>query len=92
MQRLPRSPITRCLAALTLALALTTLTPRSPAAPTAPTPPTTRPPNPAFNPDRFNELYVDFDPSRFRPLEATPADWARVATWRRAMDAAVARP
>ncbi len=50
------------------------------------------PPNPAFNPDRFNELYVDFDPSRFRPLEATPADWARVAAWRRAMDAAVARP
>lgn len=49
-------------------------------------------PNPNFNPAKFRELYVDFDPSAFDPLHATAQDWAAVATWRSRMNAAVARP
>ncbi|MBL9127598.1 MAG: sulfatase [Verrucomicrobiales bacterium] len=49
-------------------------------------------PNPNVDEMLFRSLYVDFDPSRFRPLEASPADWARIAAWRRGMDAATERP
>jgi arylsulfatase A-like enzyme len=52
----------------------------------------TNTPNPNLDEARFRALYVDFDPSRFQPLEATAADWTRVAQWREAMDTAVARP
>jgi len=48
--------------------------------------------NPNLDEAQFQALYVDFDPSRFRPQNATPADWTRVAAWRDGMDAAVARP
>ena len=44
--------------------------------------------NPAFRPELFKELYVDFDPTRFDPLRATDADWKAVALWRQRMDAA----
>lgn len=45
-------------------------------------------PNPSFVPERFKDLYVDFDPTTFDPLRATAADWAAVALWRQRMDAA----
>lgn len=45
--------------------------------------------NPRFDAARFRELYVDFDPSRFRPATAPARDWERVAAWRRAMDEVV---
>ncbi len=47
----------------------------------------TNSPNPHFNPARYRDLYVNFVPSQFDPLRATPADWERVAAWRREMDA-----
>ncbi|MCC7377273.1 MAG: sulfatase [Verrucomicrobiales bacterium] len=49
-------------------------------------------PNPAAEVAAFRRLYVEFDPSQFRPFEATTEDWGRVAAWRAAMDAAVAVP
>jgi arylsulfatase A-like enzyme len=49
-------------------------------------------PNPNLDEAQFRALYQDFDPSRFSPQKATTADWTRVAQWREAMDAAVARP
>jgi hypothetical protein len=52
----------------------------------------TNAPNPNLDEAQFRALYVDFDPSHFRPPKATTADWTRVAGWREAMDAAVARP
>lgn len=52
----------------------------------------TNTPNPNLDDAQFRALYQDFDPSQFHPLEATAADWTRVATWREAMDAAVTRP
>jgi arylsulfatase A-like enzyme len=49
-------------------------------------------PNASFDESRFRELYLDFDPSRFSPTTATPADWSRITAWRRAMDTAVSKP
>jgi arylsulfatase A len=49
-------------------------------------------PNPAAEPAAFRRLYVDFDPSQFRPTRATSEDWKRVAAWREAMDAALVAP
>jgi arylsulfatase A-like enzyme len=48
-------------------------------------------PNPAFNADRYRELYVDFDPSRFTPAAARDADWSAIQLWRQRMNAAVAQ-
>ena len=45
-------------------------------------------PNPAFNPDRYRELYVDFDSSRFAPAAARDADWSAIQLWRQRMNAA----
>ncbi len=49
-------------------------------------------PNPGFDPAAHARLHAEFEPSRFNPLTASPTDWTRVATWRKAMDEAVARP
>jgi hypothetical protein len=46
-------------------------------------------PNPAVNLDRYRELYVEFDPTRFDPLHADAAAWKAVALWRQRMDAAI---
>jgi len=45
-------------------------------------------PNPNVRPELFKELYVDFDPTRFNPLEADAEAWKAVAVWRQRMDAA----
>ncbi|MBL9137991.1 MAG: sulfatase [Verrucomicrobiales bacterium] len=47
-------------------------------------------PNAAADLEAFRSLYVDFDPSQFRPTVAAAEDWQRMAAWRTAMDAAVA--
>ena len=49
-------------------------------------------PNPTFNSNLYNELYVTFDPTRFDPLRAGDAEWQKVAEWRKRMNAAVAKP
>ncbi len=46
-------------------------------------------PNPTVNLDRYRELYVEFDPTRFDPLHADAAAWKAVALWRQRMDAAI---
>ncbi len=44
-------------------------------------------PNPNFDPARFRELYVDVDPSRFDPAQASPAEWEKMWQWRKGMNA-----
>ncbi len=51
----------------------------------------TNTPNPAFNADRYRELYVDFDSSRFTPAAARDSDWSAIQLWRQRMNAAVAQ-
>jgi len=51
----------------------------------------TNAPNPQFEEERFRALYVDLDPSRFQPQEASPAEWERMAAWRLGMDSVTAR-
>lgn len=46
-------------------------------------------PNPHFDPIKYQEIYLDFDSSRFTPAVATPAEWEQVKRWRSAMNAAV---
>jgi arylsulfatase A-like enzyme len=46
-------------------------------------------PNPKFDPALHRSLYVDVDPSRYDPLKATPAEFARMQEWRKSMDAVV---
>lgn len=46
-------------------------------------------PNPNFNPDKYRELYLDVDASRFDPAQAGQADWKKMWEWRKAMDAVV---
>jgi arylsulfatase A-like enzyme len=48
-------------------------------------------PNPKHDPARFRKLYVDFDPSQYQPLTADAATTARVAQWRKDMNAAGAK-
>ncbi len=36
-------------------------------------------PNPAFDSEMFNRIYVDFDSSRFDPLRADEEAWKAVA-------------
>ena len=51
----------------------------------------TNAPNPQFEQSSFRALYVDLDPSRFHPREASPAEWERMAAWRLGMDSVTAR-
>ena len=37
----------------------------------------------------YDQLYVEFDPTRFDPLRADRQAWQAVALWRQRMDAAV---
>lgn len=43
--------------------------------------------NPAFDPVLHRKLYLDFALSAFDPLHADVDSWARVAEWRKQMDA-----
>ncbi|MCA1809152.1 MAG: sulfatase [Kiritimatiellia bacterium] len=43
-------------------------------------------PNPACDEEKFQQLYVDMDPSKFDPVAADEAEWARMQTWRKGMD------
>jgi len=43
-------------------------------------------PNPDCNEALFRRLYIDIDPSRFDPPNATDEDWRKIAAWRRVMD------
>ncbi|MGQ9661426.1 MAG: sulfatase [Kiritimatiellia bacterium] len=44
-------------------------------------------PNPNCDEMLFRQLYVEVDPSRFDPLAATEADWARMQVWRQRINA-----
>ena len=48
--------------------------------------------NPAFNGDMYRQIYVDFDSTRFNPLQADENAWKAVAVWRQRMDAAIRPP
>ncbi len=47
----------------------------------------TNAPNPNFQPALWKNLYEEFDPTRFSPINATPAEHARALAWRRQMNA-----
>jgi arylsulfatase A-like enzyme len=47
----------------------------------------TNAPNPNFQPPLWKNLYEEFDPTRFAPIQATPAEHARALAWRRQMNA-----
>ncbi len=46
--------------------------------------------NPAFDPALYKALYVDFDPSRYRPATADEQELQRAIEWRAGMNRAVA--
>jgi arylsulfatase A len=46
-------------------------------------------PNPNFNPERYREIYLDIDISRFAPARANDTQWSAVQQWRKHMNAAV---
>jgi len=46
-------------------------------------------PNPQFDRQEFQQLYIDVDASQFDPSEATPAEWEKMWAWRKRMNAAV---
>lgn len=46
-------------------------------------------PNPDFVPERYREIYVETDTSRFDPAQASDAQWSAVHRWRTLMNAAV---
>ena len=52
----------------------------------------TNAPNPNFDPVLHRMLYLDFVPSAFDPLHADAETWARVAEWRKQMDAVLRKP
>jgi arylsulfatase A len=52
----------------------------------------TNAPNPDFDSALHRKLYVDFVPSAFDPLHADAETWARVAEWRKQMDAVLHKP
>ena len=52
----------------------------------------TNAPNLNFDPALHRKLYVDFVPSSFDPLHAESETWARVAEWRKEMDAVLRKP
>jgi arylsulfatase A len=43
-------------------------------------------PNPQFDAEKFRELYLDVDSSRFDPLTATREQWEAMWNWRKKMD------
>jgi arylsulfatase A len=49
-------------------------------------------PNPAVDQDLYENIYVDFDSTRFDPLRADEAAWKAAATWRERMNAAIKAP
>ena len=48
-------------------------------------------PNPDFDPAQFKRLYVEIDPSRFDPLNATSEQWQQAWSWRKAMNSVLPR-
>ena len=46
-------------------------------------------PNPGVDVKLYDQLYVEFDPTRFDPLRADSQAWQAVALWRQRMNAAV---
>ena len=44
-------------------------------------------PNPDFVPDKYRELYVDVDASRFEPAQADQTQWETMWKWRKTMNA-----
>jgi arylsulfatase A len=46
-------------------------------------------PNPGADVKLYDQLYVEFDPTRFDPLRADSQAWQAVALWRQRMNAAV---
>jgi len=46
-------------------------------------------PNPECIEDDFRNLYINFDPSSFNPLEASDEEWDKIRSWRIKMDEAV---
>jgi arylsulfatase A-like enzyme len=44
-------------------------------------------PNPNFDPEKYRELYIDVDASRFEPAQASPAQWQTMWQWRNTMNA-----
>jgi arylsulfatase A len=47
--------------------------------------------NPGVDLDLYKRIYVEFDSSRFDPLNADAAAWKAAAAWRQQMDAAIKR-
>jgi arylsulfatase A-like enzyme len=43
-------------------------------------------PNPNFDPEKYRELYIDVDASRFKPDQADQGQWETMWRWRKAMD------
>lgn len=43
-------------------------------------------PNPNCNEERYRNLYVDVDPSKFDPVTADDQEWTRIREWRKVMD------
>lgn len=43
-------------------------------------------PNPDFEPEKYRELYIDVDASRFKPDQANQAQWETMWRWRKLMD------
>ncbi len=48
-------------------------------------------PNPNFDPAKYREMYVEVDPSRFAPAQATQDEWEKMWTWRKGMNAVLPR-
>jgi arylsulfatase A-like enzyme len=44
-------------------------------------------PNPDFDPEKYRELYIDVDASRFKPDQADQRQWETMWRWRKSMDA-----
>lgn len=43
-------------------------------------------PNPDFDSEKYQELYIDVDASQFKPEQASQAQWETMWRWRKAMD------
>jgi len=52
----------------------------------------TNAPNPAFDPARYRELYVEVDAGRFAPAGAGDSQWQQMQQWRKRMNAAPKLP
>ena len=49
-------------------------------------------PNPAVDLDRYRQIYIDFDSTRFNPATAGDEAWGKAAAWRKLMDVAIRPP